>query len=388
MMIRKFDDLELSYVKQVLERGQLGWIIPGGMQERFERAFAEFTGARIALSRNNAMNALAEAVAVSGAATATEVLCDPIVHFGALAALWFNAVPRFVDVDYATYNMDPESLRANITDLSRAVIVTHHWGYPARIDEIRDICDEHGLFLIEDCAHAVGCYYKGRHVGTFGKLGVFSFQEYKQLSTGDGGMTITDDEDLADKMKTVWRFSGESPAFMTLNWRMNEVTAAIGLGQLQRVRGYLDEVYNVTLGILDEAIKDCPWLKTRARLPEATVAGYWWACAWEGDKYGLSYERFKQLNDELGIGLRFGFNQTPPYEFDLFRGPTAYKHPDCPVRCPYYTIKSDYRYIKGLTPVTEELMPRLVTVGLIFLQVQQAREMAEKLQKAIHIMSK
>jgi perosamine synthetase len=83
--------------------------------------------------------------------------------------------------------MDPDSLRANITDLSKAVVVTHHWGYPAKIDEIRQICDEHGLFLIEDCAHAVGCYYKGKHVGSFGNMGVFSFQEYKQLSTGDGG---------------------------------------------------------------------------------------------------------------------------------------------------------------------------------------------------------
>jgi len=385
-MIRTFDDLELMYVKEALDRGQLGWIIEGGLQERFENAFAEFTGAKIALSRNNAMNALAEAVAVSGATVGTEVLCDPIVHFGGLAALWFNAVPRFVDVDYETYNMDPESLRANITELSRAVIVTHHWGYPAKIDEIRQICDEHGLFLIEDCAHATGCYYQGKHVGTFGQAGVFSFQEYKQLSTGDGGMIITDDEDLADQMRNVWAFSGESPNFMTLNWRMNEVTAAVGLGQLQRVQGYLDDVYNVTLGILDDAIKDCSWLRTRKALPGSKMAGYWWVCTWEGDKHGLSYDRFKELNDKLGIGLGFGFNQTPPYEFDLFRGPTAYKHPDCPIRCPYYVIKSDYRYLKGLCPVTEDLMPRFVTMGLIFLTVEEAKETADKLQEAISVM--
>ena len=127
-MIRTYDDLELGYVKEVLERGQLGWITPGGMQEQFEKAFAKFVGAKVAMSRNNAMNGLAEAISVSGAGAATEVLCDPIVHFGALAAIYFNAVPRFVDVEYDTYNMDPESLRANITDLSRAVIVTHHWG--------------------------------------------------------------------------------------------------------------------------------------------------------------------------------------------------------------------------------------------------------------------
>jgi len=387
-VIRTFDDLELGYVKEVLDRGQLGWIIPGGLQERFEKEFAGFVGSKVAMSRNNAMNGLAEAIAVSGAGPGTEVLCDPIVHFGALAAIWFNAVPRFVDVEYDTYNMDPESLRANITELSRAVVVTHHWGYPARIDEIRRICDEHGLFLIEDCAHAVGCTYKGKHVGTFGNMGVFSFQEYKQLSTGDGGMNVTDDEEMAESIRNVWRFSGESPAFMTLNWRMNEVTAAVGLGQLQRVQGYLDNVYNVTLGILNEAIADCQWLKARRELPGSKVAGYWWACTWEGDKHGLSYDRFKQLNDELKLGLRFGFNEVPPYEFDFFRGPTAYRHPDCPTRCPYYVYKSDYRYRKGLTPVTEDLMPRLVTVGLIFLEVAQAREMAEKLREAIRLMER
>ena len=99
-MIRTYDDLELGYVRQVLERGQLGSITPGGMQEQFEKAFARFVGAKVAMSRNNAMNGLAAgAISVSGAGAATEVLCDPIVHFGALAAVWFNAVPRFVDVE-------------------------------------------------------------------------------------------------------------------------------------------------------------------------------------------------------------------------------------------------------------------------------------------------
>jgi hypothetical protein len=123
-------------------------------------------------------------------------------------------------------------------------------------------------------------------VGTFGDVGMFSFQEFKQLSTGDGAMLTLKDAELADKMENVWAFSGESPTMMTLNWRMNEMTAAMGLAQLQRVDHIVKDYYNVTLGILNEAIKGCAWLRPR-KIPKETVqSGYWFACAWEGDKHG------------------------------------------------------------------------------------------------------
>lgn len=386
--IRGFDDLELGYLKEVLERGNLSiFDNEGGMVERFQSAFAAYTGAPIALARVNGMGALAEAVSVSGAGVGTEVLCDSVVHFGAVAATYFNAVPRFIDVDPDTYNMDPDSLRENITRNARAVIVTHLWGLPARIDEIRDICEASGLFLIEDCAHAIGARWNGRHVGTFGDVGMFSFQEFKQLSTGDGAMLTLKDADLADQMENVWAFSGESPTMMTLNWRMNEMTAAVGLAQLARVDGIIRDTYNVTLGILNDAIADCEWLKPRHVPEEATQTGYWFACTWQGDEHGLDYRRFKALNDDLGIGLRFGFNQTAPYEFEFFRDVKAYGY-QCPNRCPFYTAKSDYAYRPGLCPNVEDLMLRLVTVSLIFLPIEEAKRTAEKLHEAIGIMER
>ena len=117
------------------------------------------------------------------------------------------------------------------------------------------------------------------------------------------------------------------------------------------------------------------------------MSGYWWACTWEGDKHGLSYERFKQVEQELDIGLRFGFNFYPAYEFPFFRESTAYRtQPDCPVRCPYYTAKSNYRYTWGLTPVTEDLMQHLVTVNLIFLSIPAAEHMAGLIREAIRKM--
>jgi len=340
------------------------------------------------MAKNSAMAGLCEAVSVSGAGPGYEVICDPIVHFGGLAAIYFNAVPRFADVKRDTYNMDPDSLVANITPLTRAVIVTHMWGQSAEVDSIAETCRQKGIFLIEDCAHSIGATWKGQHVGTFGDLGVFSFQEFKQLSTGDGGMTVTMNEELFDKMRNAWWFSGESPKFMYTNYRMNEVTAAVGLAQLQKVDGIIEGTYNRTLDILNLAIEGCDWLKPRHVPDEAHMSGYWWACTWEGDKLGLSYDKFKAIEQELKIGLRFGFNQHPAQEFPFFRESTAYRtHPDCPVRCPYYTARSNYRYTWDLTPVTADLMPRLITVNLIFMPIPIAEEMANRIRTAIGMIS-
>ncbi len=385
--LRSLGDQELKYLAEVMQGETLSnYISEKSMTRRFEDAFAAKVGARKAMAKNAAMSGLCEAVSVSGAGPGFEVLCDPIVHFGGLAAVYFNAVPRFVDVKRDTYNMDPDSLLANITPLSKAVIVTHLWGQSAEIDTIAEICREKGLFLIEDCAHGVNSRWDDRHVGTFGDLGVFSFQEFKQLSTGDGGMTVTDNESLFEKMRGAWWFSGESPRFVYINYRMNEVTAAVGLAQLEKVDKILC-TYNETLGILNEAISGCEWLKPRAVPERAKMSGYWWSCTWEGDKHRLSYDRFKQIDQELQIGLRFAFNHFPAQEFPFFRESTAYRtNPDCPIRCPLYTAKSNYRYTWDLTPVCQDLMPRLVTVNLIFLSIPAAHAMADRIRTAIQKM--
>src|SRR5919201_43220 len=362
-MARVFDDLELGYLKEVLGSGKLGWA-QGGMVTRFEEAFARLVGSQYAIGRNANMTALAQAVSVSGAGTGTEVICDPLVHFGGLAVLYFNAVPRFADVRRGTYNIDPDSVRANITPLTRALIVTNMWGLCAELYELRRICDEHGVFMIEDCAHVIGSYWRGKHAGTYGDLGVFSFQQGKHLPTGDGGMMVTDRDDLYEHIRDEWAFSGESPAFMTLNFRMNELTGAVGLGQVARVRGYVEE-YTRSRITMDEAIAGCCWLKRRQTPPQAHHVGYVWACIWEGDRHGLSHDDFKRLCKEEDLHLGFGFTQAPAYAYDIFQGSTAYGVPDCPVRCPFYTRHSDYRYHAGLCPVAEDLIPRLVTCGLI-----------------------
>jgi len=378
-MAREFGSLELDNIKKVLDSGMIGWN-ENGMVTAFEKAFAEKAGSKFGVGRNSAMTALSQGISISGAGTGTEVLVDPIVHFGGLAALSFNAVPRFVDVDPGTYLMDPESIEANITENTKALIVTNFWGLCAPLDRIRDICKEHGIFMIEDCAHSLGSYWKEKHSGTFGDLGIFSFQQTKQLTTGDGGMMITDREDLHYKLYNEWAFGGESPAFMTLNFRMNELTAAVGLGQLQRVDAYLKE-YKKNLDIMNQAIQDCDWLENRSVPGEAEQAGYVWCCKWTGDREGLDFAEFQRNCKEEGLSLRFGFTQKPAYYYDIFKGSTAYHQGECPVRCPFYN--SDYRYEPGLCPNAEDLIWRMVDTPVMEIPRDVMEKKGEALQRAI-----
>ncbi len=383
--MRIFGDREMAYLQEVMDSGVLGWAHQRDMQvDRFEREFAAFVGADWGIARNSAMTGLAIAVAVADAGVGDEVLCDSTVHFGAVAAVAMNAIPRFVDIDPRTWLMDPESLRANISEQSKAVIVTNLWGQCAALDEIRAICDEHDLFMIEDCAHSLLSYWDGQHSGTFGDLGVFSFQQGKQLPTGDGGMMVTDDPALYQRLYDEWAFSGESPAYMVLNYRMNEMTAAVGRAQLERVAGYI-ATYNESLAIMEQAIEGCAWLQPRLRPERARVTSYAWSCLWDGDRYGLDHDRFRQLCAEHGAAVRFGFNQVPPYQFDFFRVSTIYGDPRCPVRCPLAPGSYDYR--DGLCPNAEHVLPRLISANSMR-EPESAREWAEHLRAAIEAMER
>jgi len=378
-MARIFGAMELKYIKDVFKSGRLGWNL-NGYVGKLDQAFAKFAGAKYGISRNSAMTGLAQAVAISGAGCGDEVICDPLVHFGGIAALSFNCVPRFVDVKYDTYLMDPAEVEKAVTKHTKALIVTNLWGLCAELDKIRAICRRHNIFMIEDCAHVIGARWKGRHAGTYGDVGIFSFQQGKHICTGDGCVMITDRADLHHKLYNEWAFKGESPSFLTLNFRMNEVTAAVGLGQLTRFPKYLKQ-YNKVLAIYNEAIADCAWLRSRTVPKQAEQAGYNWACLWEGDKRGLDYDRFKAIAREEGVPLGYNFTERPAPAFDVFRKSTAYHVDDCPIRCPFY--KGDYRVEEAELPVAADILNRVIIMGIIEVPVLTARRNARALQRTI-----
>ncbi len=378
MRIDRFDGPELSYLQDILASGQLAQSDEGYVG-RLERAFAEAYGVKYAIAGNAAMSLLIAAMYAAGAGTGDEVVCDPVVQFHAIAALWQNAHPTFADVRAEDWLMDPASAEATVTEHTKAICCTHLWGLPCEVDKLRELADRQEVVLIEDCAHAMFLPYRDRWIGTWGHIGVFSFCQGKHMTSGDGGMAITNDPRLAERLRSVTLF-GESPPELATVFRMTEMQAAIALAQLERVKGYL-EVYRQSYAVFSAALEGCDWLQPREIRPGSGNSPYWFSFAFRGEEHGVSYEAFKRALFETGGPWMVGFTQVPAYRYKLFRTPLAYQNKGCPLHgCPYY--HGSYEYRDGLCPVAEDLIPRLVTTSCMVPE-SEAERLAEGLRAAI-----
>ncbi|MCC6644969.1 MAG: DegT/DnrJ/EryC1/StrS family aminotransferase [Polyangiaceae bacterium] len=222
----------------------------GGERVRaFERAWAERFGYRHAVSVNSWTSGLYAALGAVGLGPGDEVLCTPYsMSATATTILLWGALPVFGDVDPRTFNLDPSKLEALITPRTRAIMVAHIFGLPADMDGIAAVAKKHGLRVIEDGAQSPMATYRGRNVGGLVDLGGFSLNYHKHVHTGEGGVIVTDDEDLAKRCALI-RNHGENVAetigvtdginVLGHNLRLTELQAAIGLAQLERVSGYV-----------------------------------------------------------------------------------------------------------------------------------------------------
>lgn len=355
--MRDYGADDLALLAAVLDVGKLSRL-EDGMVRRLGREFADRVGSRFAVPRNANLTALSQALALAGIGREDEVICDPLVQYGGIAALSVGAMPVFVDIRPDTYNMDERLLEPAIGPRTRAVIVTHMWGLCADMPVIAEICRRRGLFLVEDCAHSLGSRWGGVHAGTFGDVGVFSLHHNKQLSTGDGGVLVTDHEWIHDLLHNEWP-SGESPEFLTLDYHMNELTAAVGVAQLARVDSYL-AAYDSSLLALDAAVAGVPWLRPRSVPVEADPSPYWWAALWCGDDHGLDFAAFKRAVEAVPDGAECNFTEHPAPEWPIFvkAGVPA---PDL--------------------PVAADILSRVVHMPVIELPVERAVEVGRGLRR-------
>lgn len=374
-----FGKAEIHNLTKVI---QSGWFCDrrGGFMDRFRADFAAALHAKHALTGGSAMLLMQAIPGAIGAGAGDEIICDPIVQFHAIACLHNNIVPVWADVRPDDFLIDPKSVEERITERTKAIWVTHLWGFPAEVDTLRHIADRHGIYLLEDCAHALLAQYKGRNLGTWGHIGTFSFNMGKQLPTGEGGMAITDDDHLSAELSRRIIF-GESPEVLSSNYRMTEFQAAVGVAQLEKIPGYL-ETYRMGKEILDEAIADCAWLDPRKTLPDSVVSPYFWACLFHGERRDIPYGVFKAALRQAGGGFGTGFTQQPAYLYEIFRTPNAYGNKGCPYNCHLYTGQVDWKL--GLCPVAEDLIPRLVATNNMQ-DVDALRAKAEILRTAIKL---
>ena len=235
---------EIEAVVKVLKSGVLTHGLGAGpMVKKFEEEFAKFVGARHAIAVNSGTAALHMAVLAAGVKRGDEVIL-PSFTFVATAetVVLAGAKPVFVDIDPETYTVSPEEVEKAVSGKTKAIIAVDLYGTSADMKPLREIADKHGLRLIEDAAQAHGAVYDGKPVGAYADMACWSFYASKNMTTGEGGMITTNDEELAEKLRLI-RCHGEQQKYMSTlighNYRMPEIEAAIGLVQLERLPNFL-----------------------------------------------------------------------------------------------------------------------------------------------------
>lgn len=255
---------EMQYVKEAFDTN---WVAPLGPNvNEFEKELAAKVGSKHAAAMTSGTGAIHLALKAAGVGEGDVVFC-PTLTFSATAnpIIYQNATPVFIDSDYETWNIDPSALEAAFEkygDKVKAVLVVHLYGLSADIDKIMAICEKYNVPVIEDAAESLGAYYKGKHTGTFGEFGVFSFNGNKIITTSGGGTLVSDDEEKIKKVR-FWSTQSRDAARhyqhseLGFNYRMSNVVAGIGRGQLkvldQRVakKKYIFEFYKRELGALE-----------------------------------------------------------------------------------------------------------------------------------------
>jgi dTDP-4-amino-4,6-dideoxygalactose transaminase len=228
---------EQAAVRRVLESGLLA---QGPRVAEFERAFAAFTGVRHAIAASNGTTALHAALLAHGVGPGDEVITTPFTFIASVnAILYTGARPVFVDID-ASFNIDAQLIEAAISSRTRAIMPVHLYGQPADMGAICDIARRRGLAIVEDACQAHGATFEGRKVGAFG-TGCFSFYATKNMTTGEGGMITTDDDDLAQRARRIINHGMRTRYYhetLGYNYRMTDVAAAIGIEQLKKLPSF------------------------------------------------------------------------------------------------------------------------------------------------------
>ncbi|PIV19420.1 MAG: aminotransferase DegT [Flavobacteriales bacterium CG03_land_8_20_14_0_80_35_15] len=251
---------EKKYLEECIETTFVSSV--GKFVDRFEEMVAEYTGAKKAIVTVNGTNALHLALLSVGVTFDSEVLTQPLTFIATANAIaYIGAKPVFVDVDLDTMGMSPKALKTWLEQNTEqrttnneqrtfnkstgkrisAIVPMHTFGHPCRIDEIAEICEEFNIPLVEDAAESLGSFYKGKHTGNFGKIGVLSFNGNKTITTGGGGMLLTNDEELGKHLKHIttqakiphpWEYAHD---FIGYNYRMPNLNAALGVAQMEKI---------------------------------------------------------------------------------------------------------------------------------------------------------
>lgn len=345
-------DEERENLNGVLESGK--WWFGEKVQE-FEQKYAEFHGAKYGVTCSSGTTALEAAMLALGIGAGHEVIVPPYTFMAtASAVLKVNAIPVFADIEPDTFCLDPDEVEKAITPNTKAIMPVHFAGYVADMDRLWEIAKKHDLYIIEDACHSWGSQWKGKGTGALGHCGVFSFQASKNINSAEGGIILTDDENIADACRSFTncgRSKGKAwyqHFVMGSNLRITEFQAAILLGQLSRLEEQTAK-REKSAAILNEMLSDLPGIMISKTDPRMTRRSWHMYSIRVKPELGISRERFMEACQAEGVLIGGGY-PTPLYKNPLF-DMTGDGPEHCPISCPFYGKTVDYSKVS--CPVCE-----------------------------------
>ncbi len=344
-------------VKAVAEALTDDLITCGPRVAALEKKLCEVTGAKYAVAVSNGTAALHCACIAAGIGAGDEVITSPIT-FAASAncAVYVGATPVFADIDPETYNIDPDSIEAHITDKTKAVVAVAYTGQSVEYDRIQKICDKHGLILITDAAHAIGTKYNGQPVGSIGDMTCFSFHPVKTVTSGEGGAITTNDPELYKKLRLAsqhgivrnpddlvhesdgaWYYEMQELGF---NYRLTDIQSALLISQLAKLKKFSDRRKEI-VNKYNEAFKDVPEIIVQKEIPESDTTRHLYVIQLDLDKLKCTRREFFDALSAENVQPQVHY--VPVYFF------------------PFYEKRG---YEKGLCPEAEKLYNGMMSIPL------------------------
>lgn len=322
--------IEQPEIDEVLAVMESGWLGTGPRVAQFEQDFASYKGAKHVAALNSCSAALHLSILAAGIKPGDEVITTPMTFCATVnAIIHAGGVPVLADVDPLTMNIDPEQVRTKITSRTHAILPVHFAGRPCDMDSLCAIAGEHGLKIIEDCAHAIETEYKGKKAGTIGDFGCFSFYVTKNIITGEGGMVLAKhEEDIArikvlglhGMSKDAWkRFSDEGYKHYQVvdcgfKYNMIDLQAAIGIHQLRRVDEYWERRAQIWQ-VYNQAFADLPIGLPVSPEPDTRHAYHLYTVLIDEARTGVSRDEFLNRMTENGIGVGVHYLSIPEHPY-------------------------------------------------------------------------
>lgn len=354
---------ELAELQEALDQQSL-FFAHGSKVRSLETEYAAYTRLDFGVATSSGTATIHAALIAAGISPGDEVIVPPITDMGSIVpVLYQGAIPVFADLDPETANLDPAAVEANLTDKTRAIMAVHLAGNACEMKALTSIAKARGISIIEDCAQAHGCTYDGKLVGSFGVAGCFSFNEFKHISCGDGGIVVTSDATFAKRCrlaidKCYTRDAGVArrvPTFLGNNYRMTELQAAVARAQLRKLDGIVSRRRS-WCSALSQRLKGIAGL----HLPKITEGcdPSWWFYLMRVDRSKMvaSVDDIAKALRAEGVPVNAHYIAEPIYQYPLFENHSAFEHAEHPFKA--------REYGRGLCPNAEAILNSCMTLSV------------------------